>query len=83
MAVRYGTVRKYGTVRSKFKPKLRYVGTVSFKKYASVRYIGTVRLTLQGTDTNYEVLTLLTPEKRYSWWSTERFTLIISQKYGT
>jgi len=31
MAVAYVAVREYGTVRSNFKPKLRYVGTVRFK----------------------------------------------------
>jgi len=39
---------RYVTVRSNFKPKVRYVGTVRFKKYTSVRYVGTVRLTLRS-----------------------------------
>jgi len=34
----YGTIRKYGTVRSNFKPKLRYVGTVHFKEYVAVYF---------------------------------------------
>jgi len=49
----YVMVRKYGTVRSNFKPKVPYVSTVRFKKYKPVRYVGTVRLTSQCTGTEY------------------------------
>jgi len=78
MAVRYCTVSKYGTIRSNFKPKLRYVGSVRFTECALVRYVGTVRLTSRvliraGTK-------VFTPKKRYGTWSTVRFALILSSK---
>jgi len=44
MAVRYGTVRKYGIVRV-----LSQIDTAHFKEYVSVRYVGTLRLTSRGT----------------------------------
>ena len=51
MAVRYGMVRWYGTVRLNFCQEVRYAGTVRFFVMVRVRYFGTVCLFCKSTST--------------------------------
>jgi len=71
MPVRYGTVYKYGTVRSNFKPKIRWrwYGTLKRICISTIRWYGTVNFSRYWN----VVRTFLTPKTRYGTWSTVRF----------
>jgi len=80
----YGTVRKYDTLRSNFKPKVRYVGTVRLKnihQYVTLVRYGTVNFAKYW----YGVRTCLSPTSKQKNGTVRavRFALIFSQRYGT